>query len=105
MKQNTDKKISEAGKRKIFTKEHRHNIGEAGKGRIPWNKGKKETFKHSEEACRKIGEAASKNMKGKILSEEHRNNMSIAAKNRKRKPLSEETKRKISESLKSKKDT
>ena len=100
----TRSKMRESGKGKIFTEEHRRNIGDASKGRIPWNKGKKGMLEHSEETRRKIGEAASKNRKGKIPSEEYRRNMSIAAQNRKRKPLSEETKRKIAESLKRKKD-
>lgn len=33
------KKISEAAKGRIFTEEWKRNIGLAGKGRIPWNKG------------------------------------------------------------------
>jgi len=43
------KKISEKAKGRVFTEEWKRNIGLAGKGRIPWNKGinnsKKEWYK------------------------------------------------------------
>jgi hypothetical protein len=99
----TKVKMSKASKGKKKAEQHCLNIGKSAKGRIPPNKGKSGTFKHSKETKRKIAESTSKRMKGKIPSDEHRRNMSIAAKNRKRKPLSEETKRKIAESLKGKK--
>lgn len=37
----TRKRMSEARKGIVFTPEHRANIGKAGLGRIPWNKGRK----------------------------------------------------------------
>ncbi len=38
---------------RIFTEEHKENIGKAGKGRIPWNKG----LKMSKEHCKKLSES------------------------------------------------
>jgi hypothetical protein len=55
----------------------------------------------SEETKRKISEA----QKGKKLSQEHKDKLSIAAKNRKRRPLSEETKRKIGDANRKKQIT
>ena len=71
------------------TEETRRKMGEAQKGKMPWNAGK-----HlSEETKRKIGEAG----KGKKRSEETRRKMSES---RKGKKFTEETRRKISERLK-----
>ena len=96
-------KMSEAALGRVFTEEHRANIGKSGKGRIPPNKGKTGVVKHSKETRQKIGIASSKTNKGRKHSKESRHNMSIAAKKRERKPMSEETKLKIALTLKGKK--
>ena len=54
----------------------RKKIGEKGKGRIPWNKGKKGIFHHSEEAKRKNSESH----KGKKHSEESKRKTSESMK-------------------------
>lgn len=77
----TRQRMSEAGKRKEFTIEHRVNLGLAHKGK-----------KHSEEAKLKIG----LRHKGKIVSEETRKRLSAAKKGVKRKtPVSAETREKL----------
>jgi len=58
------------------------------KGGIPWNKG----IPFSE----KVKEKMSKSQKRKILTKEHKKNISIATKGKRRKPLTEEHKKKIS---------
>jgi group I intron endonuclease len=92
-----------------FTEQHRQNISNSLKGRIPWNKGKTcsdETKsklkllstgrKHTEESKLKISKAN----KNKIISEETRKKLSEAAKKR---TLTKEHKEKIANSLKNKK--
>jgi len=83
----TRKKVSEAGKGRVFSEEHKRRIGQSNKGKI-----------RSEEA--KI--VMAKNSTGRIFSEESRRKMSESSKNRVHKmgyKLSEETKTKISKSL------
>lgn len=72
--------------KKPFTDEHKKNISEGGKGRIPWNKG-----------CVKCQEGP---WKGKKLPEEVKKQISKAKTGKKLGPRSEETKNKISETLK-----
>ncbi len=47
---------SNKGKKFTFTKKHKENIGKTGKGRVPWNKGKKGLQKHSIKTKEKISE-------------------------------------------------
>ncbi len=54
----TKKKMSIVQKGRVVSKEARKNISEAGKGRIPWNKGLKGVQKISEETKKKLSEAA-----------------------------------------------
>lgn len=78
-------KISASKKGNIFSAEHRSRLSAAGKGRIPWNKGIKGVFKHTDEAKSKIAEAQigrkrppeiveriAAKLRGRTLSEEHR---------------------------------
>lgn len=84
------KKISESNKGKNLGKhpseETRKKMKEANKGRIPWNKGKKGTMKHTEESKQKSRDAklGSKNpMYGRPVSEETRKKISDAEKGEK----------------------
>ena len=79
-------KTTKGKKKKPFTEEHKKNIGEGGKGRIPWNKG-----------CEGCQEAWNKGVK---LSEEHKQKLSKAKAGKKYGNKSEETKKRISEGLK-----
>ena len=67
--------MSKAQRGRKHSEEARRKISEAGKGRVPWNKGK--TL--SEETRRKISEAGKGRVpwnKGKTLSEETRRKLS-----------------------------
>lgn len=122
--------MSLAAKKKApLTEEHRRKIGEAGKGRVPWNKGQtidddmrqKLSLSHkgvvfTEEHKQKIGQAhkgrkrspetcanisAAKTGKpGHPQSEESKRKNSIAHTGKKRAPFSSEWKRKLSEAQK-----
>ena len=74
-------------------------IGHTTKNKIPWNKGRKRTFSHTEEAKRKIGVAArgNQNMKGKKQTEEAKEKIRLAGIG---KTHTEETKLKLSEAKK-----
>lgn len=98
--QETKNKISKARKGMVFSEEHKQNIAKSGKGRTPWNKGKK-LGPLPKETRDKMSEAG----KRKVFSEEHRMNLSRAGKGNtnslgKSKPFSEEHKRKLSEAAK-----
>lgn len=83
----TRKKVSDAGKGRIFSEEHKRKISEALKGRV-----------FSTETLKKIGEKS----RGRFFSQETRQKMSLAHVGRKYArgfSLSEETKQKISKSL------
>ena len=92
-------------KSKTLSEDTRRKIGEAMKGKIPWNKGKHQ----SDETRRKLSEEQKGKIpwnKGKhdIYSEETRKKMGEARKGRlpwnKGKHLTEENRKKISEALK-----
>ena len=89
----TRRKMSDSGKRKTFSDNHRRNLSEANKGEKHHNFGK--TL--SEEHKRKLSEA----QKGKTPSEETRRKISEAHKGRK---VSAETRRKMSEAHKGEKN-
>lgn len=74
------------GYTRILSEKHKLNIGKANRGNIPWSKGKIFSNQHKQNM--------SNASKGIPKSEEHRQNM--------RKPLSAEHKRKISEAHKGK---
>jgi hypothetical protein len=82
------------------SEEHKKKLSDAGKGNIPWNKGKKGHqvgsrlgSKHTEEAKEKM----SLSHRGKIMSEEQKQKISETLKGRK---ISEETRKKMSEAAK-----
>jgi len=82
-------KISKTTKGKLkkpFTDEHKKNIAESGKGRIPWNKG-----------CKGCQEAWNKGLE---MTKEMRENMSKAKLGKTGNIKSDESKKKISDSLK-----
>lgn len=58
------------------TEETRQKLSEAGKGRVPWNKGMKGIYHHSEEIKRMLSEAN----KGKQMSDEQKRKLSEARK-------------------------
>jgi hypothetical protein len=89
----TRKRMSEAGKVKIFSEEHKRKISEANKRRIVSEETRKKMSERirSEETRKRMSEAG----KVKIFSEEHKRKISEANKN-----PSEETKRKMSEAKK-----
>jgi len=62
-------------RKKPFTEEHKKNISESCKGRIPWNKG----IPRSDELKQKLSEK----LKGRIISDETRKKMSESHKRRK----------------------
>jgi hypothetical protein len=93
-------KIRQALLGKTKSAEHRQKLSEAGKGNIPWNKGKTGVQKGSrlgvivsEETRAKMSAA----QKGKVMSDLQKQKISATVKGRKR---SEETKRKMSEAKK-----
>ena len=93
-------KISAALKGKVKSDEHKKNLSEAGKGNIPWNKGKtgvqlstRKGATLSEETRQRMSESH----KGKLLSDEQKAKISSKMKNR---ILTEETKKKMSDSRK-----
>ena len=121
--------VSKALKGKPKSPEHRKALSDAGKGNIPWNKGKKGIY--SEEHRTKISEYRKKHFMdhpearekmrqinlGKGLTEEHKKKisgstigipksdetkkrMSLSMTGKKRKPFSEEHKKKMSEARK-----
>ena len=61
----TKRKMSESGKTKVFTKEHKENLRVGHKGIL-----------HTEETKRKMSESA----KGRVFSEEHKKKLSIPKK-------------------------
>lgn len=104
----TRQKMSESRKRAFLDDpELRRKISEAGKGRIPWNKGKKGVY--TKEARKKMGfqKGSIPWNKGKKLSKETKRKLSEAHKGQrpwmKGRHHSEETKRKLSEINKGKK--
>ena len=88
----TKMKMSNFLKGRVFSEEHRRNIGLAQIGRIPWNKG----LPMSDEAKKNL----SNSHKGKVLSEEHKRKIGEGGKGRK---FTEEHKRRISEAQKGEK--
>lgn len=58
----------------ILTVEHRRKLSDAKKGKPPWNKGKKDTFKHTE----KWKQESSQRLKGHKVSIETRRRISEA---------------------------
>ena len=99
------RKMSEAGKRKVFSLEHKRNISRAQKGvpksdeqrqKIVEEGQKRVGIKLPAETCRKISEAN----KGRKVSLETRRKMSEAHKGREYSSLSEEHKRNVSEAMK-----
>lgn len=93
-------KISNTLKGRPKSTEHKKKLSEAGKGNIPWNKGKKGLqvgsrlgAKHTEETKEKMRLA----QRGKIMSEEQKHKISETLKGRK---MSEETRKKMSEARK-----
>jgi group I intron endonuclease len=106
----TKKKMSESGKNKIFTQDHKKHISDAHRGKILTDDHKRKLSNAkigktlSEETKRKIGES----QKGKIVivSEEAKKKMSDTKKGKPSPMLgkkhSEETKRKISKTKKNK---
>lgn len=80
-------RLSHIRKGKHHTEETKRKIGEAGKGRPAWNKGKVGV---SEETRQKLSKAK----KGKTLTDEHKRKIAEANKHR---HYSEETRRKMSE--------
>ena len=122
-------KVSKASKGKPKTKAHKLALSIAGKGNIPWNKGKvgiyskeyrnkisqnkKEFFRSNPEAKEHLRQLnlgktipeetrnkISKTTRGKPKTEKTRKAMSLAALGKKKKPFTEEHKRKMSESRK-----
>lgn len=97
---NHGNKISEALKGKPKSEEHKQKLSNAGKGNIPWNKGKKgvqvawnKGLQFSEETKKKMSKA----QQGKTMPEEQKIKISKTLKGR---IVSEETKKKMSESRK-----
>lgn len=83
----------------IVSEETRKKIGASGIGRIPWNKGKSYTLRPlSEEHRRKIGAS----QKGKIITAETRQKISVSLRGRPGRKQTEGAKRKISEARKGK---
>ena len=76
----------------IVSEETRIKIGEAGKGRTPWNKGISGLFHHSEETKKQISEK----MKGRRLSEETKRKISKTHKGKRPYEMTEEIRKKIS---------
>lgn len=90
--------VSLSGKSK--TEEHRKKLSEAGKGNIPWNKGKTGVQKPSRLGAKHTEESKAKmsaSQKGKVIPELQKQKISAKLTGR---TMSEETKRKMSESRK-----
>lgn len=68
-----------------WSQKQREKCGNSSKGRIPWNKGTKDVFKHSEETKNKIrlANTGNKYNLGKKASEETKKKMSLAQSNNK----------------------
>ncbi len=81
-----------------FSEDWRKKLSEAQKGRIPWNKGKKGLFNHSEEDKKRISETRLKRKEklGYLNSPETRKKIAEALKGKKRPDLSFVMKGKIS---------
>lgn len=82
-------------KNRIITQETKDKISKSNKGKIPYNKGKKGLYKHTEEAKQKIAECR----KGKKTKEETKQKISKINKGKKR---TEECRKKMGELQKNK---
>jgi len=71
-------KTTKGGSKKPFSEEHRKNLSESLKGRMPWNKGLQGAYKSSEESRQKISVA----VKGRKKSESHKKQISEFRKNK-----------------------
>ena len=93
-------KISASLKGKPKSVEHKKKLSEAGKGNIPWNKGKTGVQKSARKGVKASDESRAKmsaSHKGKALTEEQKAKISAKLKGR---IMSEETRKKMSEARK-----
>jgi len=93
-------KISNTLRGRPKSDEHKKKLSEAGKGNIPWNKGKigvQESSRKGVKVSDEIRAKMSAAHKGKIMSEEQKQKISSTLKGRK---MSEETRKKMSDTRK-----
>lgn len=93
-------KISAALKGKPKSEEHKKKLSNAGKGNIPWNKGKtgvQESARKGVKVSDEVRAKMSASHKGRVMSEEQKAKISVKLKGR---VMSEETRKKMSEARK-----